>query len=126
MKKVLAGGVFNAVHPGHVWFLKKAKALGDCLVVVIASDKTVLKKKELLKPQSERKGAVEGLKIADRVLIGDEQDFLKVVKKEKPQIIALGYDQEFDKESLKALGCKIVRIPKYGSYSTRKLKAGQA
>ncbi len=121
MKKVLAGGVFNTIHPGHVRFLKKAKSLGDFLVVVVANDKTVLKKKPLLKPQEERKRALERLGIADKVIIGDEKDFLRVVKKEKPDVIALGYDQEFDKEKLKSLGCRMVRIKRFGSYSTREI-----
>lgn len=121
MKKVLAGGVFNTIHPGHVQFLKKAKALGDFLTVVVANDKTVLKKKKLLRPQDERKKTVESLGIADRVVIGDEEDFLLVVKRERSQIVALGYDQDFDERKLKALGCRVVRIPKFGSYSTRKI-----
>jgi cytidyltransferase-like protein len=90
MKKVLTGGVFNTIHQGHIWFLKKAKELGDCLIVVVANDKTVLKKKPLIKPQEERKEALERLGIADKVVIGDERDFLKVVKKERPKVVALG------------------------------------
>lgn len=124
MKKVLTGGVFNTIHQGHIRFLKRAGELGDCLVVVVANDKTVLKKKPLLKPQEERKNALEKLGIADKVVIGDERDFLKVVKKEKPDIVALGYDQEPDKgllETLKELGCKLVRIKKFGSYSTSRI-----
>lgn len=119
MKKVLAGGVFNIIHPGHIWFLERAKALGDCLVVVVANDRTVLKSKPLIRPQEERKRALENLGIADKVLIGDEGDFLKVVRKERPGIIALGYDQKFDAKELEALGCRVVRIPRFGSYSTR-------
>jgi len=125
MKKVLAGGVFNSIHPGHRYFLERAKVLGDSLTVVIASDRTVLKSKRLLKPQEERKRMVEGLKIADKVIIGDEEDFLLVVKREKPDIVALGYDQVFDEEKLKSLGCRIVRIQKYGSYSTSRIVKGK-
>lgn len=128
MKKVLAGGAFNTVHPGHVWFLKKAKELGDCLIVVVANDRTVMKRKPLIKPQGERKKALEKLGIADKVLIGDERDFLGVVKRERPSIIALGYDQEFDSKKLESLGCRVVRIPRFGSYRTRdivKNKPGQ-
>jgi FAD synthetase len=121
MKKVLAGGAFNVIHPGHVWFLKRAKSLGDCLIVVVANDRTVLKRKPLIKPQGDRKKALEGLGIADKILIGDKKDFLRVVRRERPDIIALGYDQEFDEKKLEALGCRVVRIPKYGSHSTSKI-----
>lgn len=119
MKKVLAGGTFNMLHPGHIWFLKKAKSLGDFLIVVVANDKTVLKKKTLLRPQGKRKKALEKLGIADNVVIGDERDFLKVVREERPGIIALGYDQKFESEKLKPFGCRVVRIPRFGSYSTK-------
>ena len=57
-------------------------------------------------------------------MIGDERDFLRVVKKERPDIVALGYDQEPDKgllETLKKLGCKLIRIKKFGSYSTSRI-----
>ncbi len=121
MKRVLAGGVFNMVHQGHVLFLKRARELGDFLIVVVANDKTVMKGKTLLKPQEERRRGVEKLKIADRVVIGDEGDFLRVVKEEKPAIIALGYDQDFDEGRLESLGCRVVRIPKFGSYRTREI-----
>lgn len=109
------------IHPGHIWFLKKARELGDFLIVVVANDKTVVKRKPLLKPQEERKEALERLGIADRVVIGDESDFLRVVKSEKPDIIALGYDQKFDEKKLKFLGCRLVRIPRFGSYKTRNI-----
>jgi FAD synthetase len=121
MKRVLAGGVFNIIHPGHILFLKKAKSLGDHLIVVVANDRTVLRSKPLIRPQGERKRALEALGIADQVVIGDGRDFLKVVRRERPDIVALGYDQEFDEGKLKSLGCTLVRIEKFGSYSTRKI-----
>ena len=45
-KIVLAGGVFDIIHPGHIHTLNAAKALGDILVVVIATDKTARKMKK--------------------------------------------------------------------------------
>jgi cytidyltransferase-like protein len=124
--KVLAGGVFNIFHPGHVFFLQKAKALGDCLVVVIASDRTAHRtKKYELAPQETRKANVERLGIADKVVIGDESDFMKVVRDERPDIIALGHDQKADEKALakllaeEGIACEIVRIrEKLGDYKT--------
>jgi FAD synthetase len=124
--KVLAGGVFNIVHPGHILFLKKAKALGDYLVVVIANDKTANRTKAYhVTNQEERKRNIERLGVADKVVIGDERDFMKVVRDEKPQIIALGYDQRADERKLAALlaeegiTCKITRIMEnLGDYKT--------
>ena len=46
LRVVLAGGVFDIIHPGHIHTLKAAKALGDILVVAIATDKTAQKMKK--------------------------------------------------------------------------------
>ncbi len=128
MKKVLVGGVFSVLHPGHVFFLKKAKSLGDFLIVVVSSDRTALKKNGvLLRTARERRLGVEKTGIADRVIIGDDEDRFKVVEKENPDIIALGYDQKIDdkfKKRIKesCLNCKIVRIKgKFKDYSSSKL-----
>jgi FAD synthetase len=115
MKKVLVGGAFNIIHPGHIFFLGKARKLGDYLVVVVANDKTVLRSKGLLVMRAEsRKRILESLRMVDKAVIGDERDFMKVVRTEKPDIIALGYDQDLG--SLKGqmeksgIKCRIVRI----------------
>jgi len=127
MKKVLAGGAFNLVHPGHVFFLEKARKLGDCLVVVVASDKTVLNRKGfVLMPAEARREVVASLKPVDRAVIGDDNDFFRVVKKEKPSIIALGYDQEMEESVATRLAnscfkCRIVRIKQIGEYKTEKI-----
>jgi FAD synthetase len=128
-KKVLAGGVFSIVHSGHVFFLKKAKELGDYLVVVIAHDKTAAKtKKYSVAGQEERRQNIERLGIADKVVIGDERDFMKVVRDEKPDVIALGHDQKMKEDELKwmlaqsGIKCVIVRIrQKLKGYKTSKI-----
>ncbi len=122
MKKVLVGGCFNAIHEGHVYFLREAKKLGDYLVVVLTHDKN--NKKPYAIPAKKRKEMLEKLGIANKIIIGDEKDKLKVVLEEKPQVIALGYDQKLPKEveeRVRELGIKVVRIKKYGKFSTREL-----
>jgi FAD synthetase len=127
MKRVLVGGAFNVIHPGHIFFLIKAKSLGDFLIVVVANDNNVLKNKGyLLFSAEERKMILENLKIVDKVVIGDKSDFLRVVEKEKPDIIALGYDQKINEKDLREklksmkIDCKVVRIKeKFGNYSTK-------
>ena len=70
MKKVLVGGVFNIIHPGHMHFLKKAKEFGDFLIVVIARDETVKDKKEILPlPLNERKKIVDLQSNSQRLLV---------------------------------------------------------
>jgi FAD synthetase len=126
MKKVLAGGAFNLIHPGHILFLRKARELGDFLVVVVASDKTVLRNKGyLLMPAEARKKVLEGLRMVDNVVIGDEKDFFKAVEREKPDIIALGYDQALEKklrERIERSGIRISRIKESDiKYKTEKI-----
>ncbi len=124
MKKVLAGGTFNLLHPGHIHFLERAKSLGDHLVVVVANDRTVLRSKGFLLIKAEdRKKILESLRMVDKAVIGDEKDFMKVVRKEKPDVIALGYDQELDpglEKQIEKLGIKTVRIKsRLNGYRTR-------
>ena len=128
MKKVLAGGAFNIIHPGHVHFLKEAKKLGDFLTVVIANDNMVRKSKGyLLFPAEERKRVVESIRFVDRVLIGDKRDMFKVVETARPQVIALGFDQRIDANGLRqraakiGLEIKIVKIGKIKNCSTKKI-----
>ena len=129
VKKVLVGGVFNLVHKGHELFLNKAKELGDYLVVVVASNRTAsLTKKYPVLDAKTRKKNIEKLGIADKVVIGDERDFIKVVRREKPNVIALGYDQKISEKELRRLlskqgiDCGIVRIKEeLKGYKTSKI-----
>jgi len=118
-KKVMAGGCFNIIHPGHIYFLKESKKLGDELIVVLTHDKN--NKKPYTLPAKKRKKILESLNIADKVLIGDFKDKTKIVKKIKPNIIALGYDQKLP-EGLTS-GFKYIRIKKLSNYSTKSQKS---
>lgn len=112
MAKVLCGGVFNLLHPGHLFFLEKAKELGDELIVVVASEEHVAEEKRsnLIFSAEERAHLVRALGIVDKVVIGKSGDITKVVKELEPDVIALGYDQDFDEEKLSQTGAKVVRI----------------
>ncbi len=125
-KRVLVGGVFNIIHPGHRYFLEMAKGLGDELVVVVANDKTVLRdKKKLMFPARVRAGTVESVGAVDRAVVGDELDMTKVIRRERPDVIAVGYDQ--DEETIRSLvkksgiKCKVVRLDQLKGYSTKKI-----
>ncbi|MFH0948925.1 MAG: adenylyltransferase/cytidyltransferase family protein [Candidatus Aenigmatarchaeota archaeon] len=110
MKIVLTGGTFNRLHPGHTYLLKKAKALGY-LVVVLAHDRH--NKKSNAIPAIQRKKNLEKLGIADKIVIGNNEDYSKVVKRFKPDIIILGYDQSLP--SIKTTA-KIIRMKRFGRY----------
>ncbi|MBM3910637.1 MAG: FAD synthase [Thaumarchaeota archaeon] len=95
LKVVLAGGVFDIIHPGHIHTLNSAKALGDVLIVVVATDKTAqkMKKRIPLHNQKLRRELVDSLLMVDLCVIGNEEDIFKTVDLVRPEIIALGYDQ---------------------------------
>jgi len=108
---VLAGGVFDIIHPGHIYTLNAAKALGDVLVVVVATDITSekMKKRRPLHTQEQRQELVNSLSMVDLCLVGQEDDIFKTVDRVRPQIIALGYDQ-IHQEKFITDGCKKIEL----------------
>jgi len=111
IKVVLAGGVFDIIHPGHIHTLDAAKALGDVLIVVIATDKTAekMKKRLPLHNQDQRKILVDALSVVDLSVVGHEGDIFKTVDFIQPQIIALGYDQTHQEKFI-IEGCKKINL----------------
>ncbi|MEM2081823.1 MAG: adenylyltransferase/cytidyltransferase family protein [Candidatus Bathyarchaeia archaeon] len=124
-KIVLASGVFDLLHLGHVRFLEEAKKAGGNdaeLIVIIARDSTVEKSKgrKPVMPESQRRALVESLKVVDAAVLGFEEfDIADVIRRIKPDVIALGYDQS-DMERLvkdylnkNNLNIEVVRIGKF-------------
>ena len=123
---VLASGVFDLLHLGHVKFLQDAKAAGGKnaqLIVIIARDSTVerTKGRKPIMSEDQRCALVEALKVVDKAVLGAENfDIGEVIGKVKPDIIALGYDQDdmnlqvqkYVAEHKSAI--KVVRIGKFG------------
>ena len=111
LRIVLAGGVFDIIHPGHIHTLNAAKELGDVLVVVVATDNTAvkMKKRQPLHSQEQRQELVNSLTMVDLCLIGQEDNIFKTVNHVKPQIIALGYDQVHQEKSITE-GCKKIEL----------------
>jgi FAD synthetase len=122
---VLASGVFDLLHLGHVKFLEEAKKAGGQnakLFVIIARDSTVEKTKgrKPVMPENQRLALVESLKVVDDAALGLEDfDIGNVIETIKPDVVALGYDQ-LDMENLVKkyvskhnLKAKIVRVGKF-------------
>ena len=111
IRVVLAGGVFDIIHPGHIHTLRAAKALGNVLIVVIATDQTAQKMKHRLPLHNMeiRRDLVNSLLMVDHVVIGYEGDIFKTVALVKPDIIALGYDQ-IHQEKFITDGCKKINV----------------
>lgn len=118
VKRVVATGTFDIIHPGHITFLEEAKKLGDELIVIVAREKNVKHKPKPVIPEEQRRRVVEALKPVDKAILGDRDDIFKPIMELKPDIIVLGYDQHFNEswleEELKkrGLNCRVVRIRK--------------
>ncbi|PIR78408.1 MAG: FAD synthase [Candidatus Magasanikbacteria bacterium CG10_big_fil_rev_8_21_14_0_10_36_16] len=118
MKKVMVFGTFDIVHLGHLNLFRQARKLGDYLVVVVARDKTSKKIKNitLVNNEKERLEFLKNIKSIDQAILGDKIDYYKVIKTEKPDVIALGYDQDNfidkleDKIKEFKLNTKVVRM----------------
>ena len=116
MVRVMASGVFDLIHPGHISYLQQARAFGDELVVVVACDDTVRKNKhEPITPDYMRAKIVGSLKPVDAAIVGKNNgDIFDTVREVKPDVIVLGFDQHFDvdklKESLEKEGLGHIRV----------------
>ena len=104
IKVVLAGGVFDLIHAGHIHTLRSAKSLGDVLIIVVATDTTVnnLKKnRKIFHDENSRLELVSSIRFVDKAIIGRRTSIYETVDFVRPDIIALGYDQTLDEKVLK-------------------------
>jgi len=124
LRIVLAGGVYDILHLGHLAVLAEAKTYGDLLVVVVATDITVetLKGRRPVFPEEDRRALVESLKPVDAAILGYEDvgmGYEQVIDEVKPNIIALGYDQDSVARTVielvekKRRDIRIVRLSKF-------------
>ncbi len=134
MTKVMAFGSFDLFHKGHEEYLKQAKALGKELIVVVSRDRNYekIKKKKPLFAERQRLKEVKSKKYVDKAVLGDEYDFYKVIEKEKPNTLCLGYDQKASISTIKRVlaerGITKIRIVRAKShmphtYKSSKLKS---
>jgi len=121
--KIMVFGTFDGLHPGHINFFKQAKNLfkNSFLIVSLARDNNIIKikgKKSTLS-EDERFNLVKRNKFIDKVVLGGKVKYLPHILKEKPDIIALGYDQKDYVENLKkdlkknCISIKIIRLKPY-------------
>ncbi|MEK7213418.1 MAG: adenylyltransferase/cytidyltransferase family protein, partial [Patescibacteria group bacterium] len=95
MTKVIVFGTFDIIHEGHLHLFKQAREYGDFLIVVVARDMVVceVKGKSPQFDENTRLKNVMALNIADKVRLGCVEDRYQAIAEEKPDIVALGYDQ---------------------------------
>ena len=112
-KVVLTGGVFDVIHPGHIHMLREASGHGDILVVVLARDSTVKKRKQRppLNPERDRLEVVSSLRLVDAAILGSTRSFLETLSKVGPDTIFLGHDQVADLPMLRRLSERLSKRP---------------
>jgi FAD synthetase len=130
IKVVVCGGVYDILHPGHTFILNEAKSFGDVLVVIVARDSTVERRKRIpIVPEAQRVEMVGQLKPVDASVIGYEGDPFKIIEDIKPNVIALGPDQHHDEDKIKnelgmrGIEVEVKRIKEYKECELNSTKA---
>lgn len=131
-------GTFDILHPGHLHYLGRARSLGGRLVVVVGRDESVksIKGRVPVFGERDRLLMLKGLRSVDDAVLGnrirDREDAFKIIRRYRPDVIALGHDQWPSAPSLRkwlaanGLEAKVVRIRSsldrsvYGSSKIRK------
>jgi D-glycero-beta-D-manno-heptose 1-phosphate adenylyltransferase len=126
---VFTNGVFDILHPGHIRYLRDARALGDLLIVGVNSDRSV---KALAKapnrpinPEAERVEVLSALASVDAVVIFDEDTPHAIISALQPDILVKGADWGENaivgRDIVEARGGRVARIALAEGYSTTKI-----
>lgn len=123
MKKVITYGTFDLLHVGHINLLRRAKELGDYLLVAISTDEfNALKNKKAYYSYEDRKTILEAIKYVDEVI--PERNWeqkIKDVQDNDIDIFVMGHDWEGKFDFLKDY-CEVVYLPRTEGISTTKIK----
>jgi D-beta-D-heptose 7-phosphate kinase/D-beta-D-heptose 1-phosphate adenosyltransferase len=122
---VFTNGCFDILHTGHVVYLKKARALGDVLVVGLNGDRSVRRIKGKGRPinrERDRANVLAALSFVDYVTIFDESTPTRVIRLLKPDVLVKGGDWKtrdiVGGDFVRRRGGKVVRVPFMKGYST--------
>lgn len=123
MKKVITYGTFDLLHSGHINILRRAKALGDYLIVAVSTDEfNKIKHKEAYHSFEDRKHILEAIKYVDEVIgENDWEQKVRDVKELGVDIFVMGDDWEGEFDFLKDQ-CEVVYLPRTDGISTTKIK----
>ena len=125
---VFTNGVFDLLHPGHVRYLRDARALGDALIVAVNSDRSVRANKGAnrpINPEYERAEVLLALGSVDATVIFDEDTPHAIISRIQPDVLVKGADWgEHDivgRDVVEARGGRVVRIELAPGHSTTEL-----
>lgn len=119
MKRVVATGTFDILHPGHLYYLEESRRLGDELFVIVARDRNVRHKPRPVIPEEQRVKMVAALRPVDHAILGDLHDMFRPIEEIRPSVITFGFNQHFDEEHIRnslaerGLSVTLVRIGDY-------------
>ena len=113
--RVVAQGTFDILHPGHLHYLREARAMGDELHVIVARRENVTHKSPPVLADRQRRDMVAALDVVDVARLGHPDDIFVPIHEIDPAVIVLGHDQHHDEEALRAaldareLDCEVAR-----------------
>ena len=122
---VFTNGVFDLLHPGHLRYLKAARAEGDVLIVGVNSDRSVRANKgpaRPVTPEAERAEIVAALGPVEAVVVFDDETPADIVRALQPDVLVKGADWPADqivgRDTVEARGGRVVLVPVETGYST--------
>ncbi|MFC7073071.1 adenylyltransferase/cytidyltransferase family protein [Halovenus rubra] len=119
MKRVVAQGTFDILHPGHVHYLREARSMGDELHVIVARSGNVTHKSGPVIPDQQRVEMVSALEPVDEARLGHPDDIFVPIEEIEPELIVLGHDQHHedsvieDELNARGIDCKVTRATKH-------------
>ena len=130
MKRIVATGTFDIIHPGHIYYLEESRKLGDELHVIVARDANVRHKPTPVIGEAQRLKVIQALRVVDHARLGDPTDMFRPIVEIDPAVITLGFNQHFSEKDLaraleeRGIGAEVVRIGEYSGdpcSSTRRI-----
>lgn len=125
---VFTNGVFDLLHPGHIRYLRAARAEGDILIVGVNSDRSVQAIKgpsRPITPEAERAEILSALTSVDAVTIFDEDTPAEIIRRVQPDVLVKGADWGENaivgRDTVEARGGRVVRMPIEEGWSTSEL-----
>lgn len=125
---VFTNGVFDLLHPGHVRYLRQARAQGDALIVGLNGDASVRRNKgpeRPINPEGERAEVLAALASVDAVVLFDEDTPADIILTIQPDVLVKGADWPADqivgRDTVEARGGRVIRVEVETGYSTTSL-----
>ena len=125
MKRVITYGTFDLLHYGHINLLKRAKSLGDYLIVGLSTNEfnRLEKNKECYFDYEERKSLLEAIRYVDLVIPEENWDQkISDIKKYHADVFVIGDDWQGKFDYLSDLGIEVIYLPRTKEISTSKIK----